>query len=175
MLKRKLVARAGTVLISTLLAVCSCTGGGEQTLKSFPLDDTADIISTLGVTLDEEITHDGGGSVRIATTDTTIVALYEVFDVDLEDALLNYRAQLKTENVTGKVYLRMHVLLPDKGEYIAGALVSALTGTNDWTEQKTGFILKAGENPDRVTLNVVVEGAGTVWIDEIELFSEPLP
>ena len=96
-------------------------------------------------------------------------------DLDLDDALLNYRAFLRTEGVEGSVYVQMLVRLPGKGEYIVGAVASPLTGTTDWTPQRTGFLLAKGQNPDRVRLNLAVTGQGTVWIDEILLTRGRLP
>jgi hypothetical protein len=58
---------------------------------------------------------------------------------------------------------------PGKGEYFSRALHAPLTGSNEWTTQETPFFLKEGENPNRVKLNVVVEGGGTVWIDDVVL------
>jgi hypothetical protein len=38
----------------------------------------------------------------------------------------------------------------------------------------TPFFLKKGENPENVKLNLVVDGVGTVWIDDIQLIRGPL-
>jgi hypothetical protein len=48
------------------------------------------------------------------------------------------------------------------------------TGEVEWTHQETPFFLKKGENPDNVQLNLVVNGSGTVWIDDIKLMRGPL-
>ena len=47
-------------------------------------------------------------------------------------------------------------------------------GTTEWVSQQTPFLLQAGQNPDNVRLNVVIEGEGTVWIDDIRLEHVPL-
>jgi hypothetical protein len=36
------------------------------------------------------------------------------------------------------------------------------------------FFLKKGEKPDYIKLNLVIEGKGTAWIDDIGLFKTPL-
>jgi hypothetical protein len=36
------------------------------------------------------------------------------------------------------------------------------------------FFLKAGQKPEKITLNLVINGTGTVWIDDIVLAKEPL-
>jgi hypothetical protein len=36
------------------------------------------------------------------------------------------------------------------------------------------FFLKKGEKPDYVKLNIVINGTGTVWIDDVRLLKAPL-
>jgi hypothetical protein len=138
-------------------------------LKSFPLDDTEGLITKSAVTIDKEISSDGNGSLRIEATEPTTVHLFETGDMDIESARLIYRSRLRTENVEGQVYLEMWCNFPGRGEFFSKGLASALTGTTNWTTQETPFLLKKGENPDNVKLNLVINGTGTVWIDDIRL------
>ena len=39
---------------------------------------------------------------------------------------------------------------------------------------QTPFLLQPGQKPGKVTLNLVVNGKGTVWIDDVVLSKEPL-
>jgi hypothetical protein len=102
------------------------------------------------------------------------VRLYETGDIDIENARLIYRAKLRTEGVEGQVYIEMWCHFPGKGEFFSRALQSPLSGSNEWTSQETPFYLKKGENPDNIKINVVVNGKGTVWIDDIHLVKAPL-
>jgi hypothetical protein len=104
----------------------------------------------------------------------TVVRLFEIDDIHVENATLIYRAKLKTENVDGKVYLEMWCRFPGKGEFFSRGLATPLTGTTDWTTEETPFILKKGEKPDYVKLNLVIDGTGTVWIDAISLLRAPI-
>ena len=63
---------------------------------------------------------------------------------------------------------------PGKGEFFSRGLQSPLTGTTDWTTEETAFFLKKGENPDNVKLNLVINGSGTAWIDDVRLLKGPL-
>jgi len=58
---------------------------------------------------------------------------------------------------------------PGKGEFFSRALQFPLSGSNEWTSQETPFFLKKNENPDNVKIDLVVNGKGTVWIDDIRL------
>jgi hypothetical protein len=46
--------------------------------------------------------------------------------------------------------------------------------TVDWTTQETPFFLQKGQKPEVIKLNVVINGQGTVWVDEIALLKGPL-
>jgi len=148
------------------------------TIKIYPLDSVAGVISQaddqLALEIDPQISADGNGSLRITAADPVTVRLYEAGDLDVEDARLIYRAKLRTENVTEKVYLEMWCHFPEAGEFFSRGLAAALSGSNDWIAVETPFFLKAGENPDQIKLNLVFEGSGTVWIDDIHLLRGPL-
>jgi hypothetical protein len=44
----------------------------------------------------------------------------------------------------------------------------------DWKIIQTPFLFQKGQKPDKVTLTLVINGKGTVWIDNIILSKEPL-
>ncbi|MGD8499336.1 MAG: DUF4190 domain-containing protein [Phycisphaerales bacterium] len=138
-------------------------------LRQFALDDTEGLITQSGVGIDGRISSDGNGSLRIEANESTTVRLFETGDLDIENASLTYQAKVRTENVEGQVYLEMLCHFPGKGEFFSRGLASPLTGTTDWTAVETPFFLKTGENPDNVKLNLVIDGKGTVWIDDIRL------
>ena len=141
----------------------------ETELKRFPLVDAEGVITKGGIQIDKQITSDGNGSLRIETTEPTTIRIFETGDIDVENARLIYKAQVRTENVEGQVYLEMWCCFPGKGEFFSRGLMTPLTGTTDWTTQETPFFLKKGQNPDNVKLNLVINGKGTAWIDDIRL------
>ena len=143
-------------------------------LRRFPLDNTEGLITQSGVSIDKQISSDGNGSLRIHAKEPTTIRLFETGDVDVERAWLIYQAKVRTENVEGQVYLEMWCHFPGKGEYFSRGLMTPLTGTTDWTTQETPFLLKKGQNPDNVKLNLVINGKGTAWIDDIRLLKGPL-
>lgn len=168
-------ALAGLVLLYALLSSgCSRNTGSVADLRRFPLDSLKDLLTTSGVLLDREHSTDGNGSLRIDATDSTVVRLFELTDLDVDDARLIYRAKIRTENVAGQVFLEMWCRFPGRGEFFSRGLHSPLTGTTEWTTEETVFFLKKGEKPDLVKLNLVINGAGTVWIDDVRLLKGPL-
>jgi hypothetical protein len=87
---------------------------------------------------------------------------------------LIYQAKVRTEEMVGRAYLEMWCHFPGKGEFFSRGLLSPLTGTTNWMTEETPFLLKRGEKPDLVKLNLVINGKGTAWIDDIRLLKGPL-
>jgi hypothetical protein len=153
---------------------CSKTTNSVVELQRFPVDTLAGIITQSGVHIDKEISSDGNGSLKITAAGPTVVRLYQVHLTDIEDSRLVYTAQVRTEGVKGQVYLEMWCHFPDKGEFFSRGLASPLTGTTGWTTEEIPFFLKKGEKPDTVRLNLVINGEGNAWIDDIKLVKSPL-
>jgi hypothetical protein len=151
------------------LTACSPRPDSERVLVRLPLDSTGGLITKTGVTLDEDVSVDGAGSIRIEATGPTTIRLAEVEPSPVEDARLVYRAHLRTEDLDGRAYLEMWCVFPEHGEFFSRALHQPLAGTNDWVTQETPFVLDKGQSPGVVKLNVVVEGKGTVWVDDVVL------
>ncbi len=162
--------------VSAIVLITACSKPSQQVveIKRFPLDSLEGIITRSGVRLDKEITSDGKGSLRIDAAEPMVVRLFELGDIDVEDARLIYQAKVRTEGVEGQAYLEMWCHFPGKGEFFSRGLQTPLTGSTNWTTEETPFFLKKGENPDNVKLNLVINGKGTVWIDDIRLLKGPL-
>jgi len=104
-----------------------------------------------------------------------VLRLFEMTEPGVEKCMVIYRAKLKTEDLDGQAYLEMWCRFPGKGEFFSRGLENPITGSNDWASYETPFFLKKGEKPDMVKLNLVVKGAGKVWIKDVELLKAPLP
>ena len=168
--------RRAAVLYLTLLlgAACSKSQVAPETLKQVPLDGTESVLTKAGVGFDAAASSDGNGSLRIDVGEPTTIRLFEFHDLDVENCRLIYRSRLRAENVEGKAFLEMWCVFPGMGEYFSRSLQSPLSGTVDWTTSETPFFLQKGQKPELVKLNVVVDGTGTVWVDDITLSKGPL-
>ena len=160
------------------LAALACepspTPGEVVELKCFPADTMDDVISKTGVLVDKGITSDGSGSLKMTVEKPTTIRLYETGDVDVENVRLIYQAKVRTEDVEGQVYIEMWCNFPEHGEFFSRALQSPLSGSNDWSSMVTPFLLKEGQNPNNIKINIVIDGKGTAWIDDICLLKAPL-
>ena len=158
------------ILIAILMGLFICSSALAEDLKKLSLDDMA----TLGLKIenDASVKKEGNGSIKISTLWPTTVCLGEVTGLDIEKARLIYKADVKS-HLDGSALLEMWVHLGG-GQYFSRSLNSTVTGNSDWKSIQTPFMLQKGQKPDRVTLNLVINGKGTVWIDNIVLSKEPL-
>ena len=159
---------AGVVMVAVALLVqCSVQA---QELKKISLDD----VSSLGLTVqaDEEIKTEGKASIKITTAWPTTVCLGEVPALDVEEAQLIFKAKVKTD-LEGSAFLEMWVQVGE-GQYFSKGMNDPVTGKSDWKTIQTPFLFQKGQKPDKVTLNIVINGKGTVWIDDTVLSKEPL-
>jgi hypothetical protein len=171
MISKRTFAYFGAASLSLFVAA-ACTrpsGGRDLLLKRFPLDTVQGVIQMTGVEADTAVKAEGQASLKVKVAEPSVIRLFETGPLDVEGGALVYRARLRTENAQGNVYLEMWCSLPGKGEFFSRGLESPLRGSNDWTTQETSFFLEKGDRPDNVKINIVCEGAGVVWIDDVRL------
>ena len=173
-MRRYLFSFAGCIVV--IFSLWACTKPSQQAveIKHYPIDALDGIITQSGVQIDNVISKDGKGSLKIGAAEPTVIRLFETGDIDIQDARLIYQAKVRTEGVQGQVFLEMWCHFPGKGEFFSRGLQSPVSGTTEWTSVETPFFLQKGENPDNVKLNLVINGTGTVWIDDIHLIKGPL-
>ena len=163
------------IFFVSLALIFSCNMQNKSAeLKHFPLDNLNGIITQTGIQFDKSVSSDEQGSLRIETLQPTLIQLYNVIDIRIDDAQLIYEAKLKSENLSGQAYLEMWCAFKDKGEFFSRGFDSVISGTSDWKTIRTVFFLKKNEMPDQIKLNLAINGAGKVWIDDIRLLKSPL-
>jgi hypothetical protein len=152
-------------------AIQSKKGNAVATIyKIYSCDSLDGLLTKSGVELDKTISSDGNGSVRIQSGQgKTTVRLFETGPVDTCNSVLWYQAKLRCENITGRTYLEMWYVIPGKGEFFSKGFDNTISGTTDWVSMQIPFRNDTPVKPDNVKLNLVIEGAGTVWIDDIRL------
>lgn len=141
-----------------------------EPLARLSMDDAATIGTTIQT--DASVKTEGRGSIKITTLHPTTICLGHVLGLDVEEATLICTARVKSE-LDGTVFLEMwaHV---DGGRYFARGLNDTVEGRRDWTSIQAPFRFQKGQRPDKVVVNIVVNGTGTVWVDDLRLAKAPL-
>ena len=155
---------------SLILLLLNPLAQGNE-LTKLALDDAPSLGTT--VSTDPTVKQEGNGSIRISTVWPTTICLGEVQELNVENAQIIYRAKVKSEKLEGTVFLEMWCHVGGR-QYFSRGLNSVVTGTMDWRTLQTLFFLQPGQNAKKATLNIVINGKGTVWVDDVHLLKEPL-
>jgi hypothetical protein len=165
---RLLLVAAAAVLAAGLAIGAAAEVGG----RTVPLESPAQLGTTIAA--DPEVKREGKASIRVQTRWPTTVCLAEIDDIETDDTTLVFRAQLKAQELEGQAYLEMWVHL-EEGAYYSRGVLAAVRDTTDWQSAETPFQLKPGQVARKVTLNLVVKGKGTVWVDDAVLVDTAAP
>jgi hypothetical protein len=149
-------AVAGTALAPT---------ASSQVVKEFSLDDASAI--GLKIQTDTAVKSGSPASVRIETLWPVTVCLAQVDGLDVETAALVYQGRVKTD-IVGAAYLELWVEVGGQ-EYFSRGMDNAIEGSSDWKTLQTPFFLRKGQKAQKATLNIVINGHGTVWVDSLVL------
>jgi len=141
-----------------------------QELKRLNLDDASAIGTTIQT--DTQVKTEGKGSIKITTQWPTTICLAEVTGLNVENAKLVYKAKVKSE-LDGSAFLELWAHL-NGGQYFSKGMNDVVSQKTEWKTIQTPFFFQKGQKPDKVTLNIIINGKGTVWIDDIVLSKEPL-
>lgn len=158
-----------------LAAGCSKPPPDPVRIQSFSLDSPNSIVDSNLVRVEKDPACEGGACLRVEASGPSKVRLFALDNLNVEDALLLFQARVRSQGLTGTAYIEMWCIFKGRGQYFSRALDTAVTGDTDWTLQTAPFRLEEGQNPDQVLLNLVIEGPGTVWIDDAALYRAPLP
>jgi hypothetical protein len=144
--------------------------------KAYSLDSMDGILTQEDVEIDNTIFSEGSGALRVEYNkpETRTIRLFETGPISIDNRMLIYSAKVRASDMGGKAYLEMLCHIPGSGEFFSRSIDQPVTQT-DWTIAQTPFRLETGYMPDNVKLNLVIEGPGTVWIDDIKLVSSSLP
>ncbi len=163
---KKIIIFTGIVII--LFLGCN-QENDRKVIKEFPIDKTSQLPVSENMVFDPEISADSNGSLLIYCSSSNRFRLFETGDLDIEDAKIIYSADIKTELSEGSALLEMWCSFGSEGEYFSRGINARVSGSSDWQKTEIFFFLKKGENPNNIKLNVLIEGKGRVWIDNIKL------
>jgi len=162
-----------TVAVQGTLGSCSRTQKRVEEVKYFELNSMDGVLAGSGAIVDSTVSSDGTASLKITTEGPVTVRLFELGDIDIQNAKLVYRAMLRSKKLSGKAWLEMTAVFKNGEETVSRGVDRPAAGTSEWTTYEIMFLFKKKENPRNVKLNLVIDGKGTVWIDDILILKGP--
>jgi len=136
------------------------------------------------VTIDWTVTPPASGVVVDGAARVTADAAGGTFPLaaidvpDLGKTGYEIRGQVRYTAVAGTGYLEMWSVFPNGSRYFSRTLategpMAALDGTSDWRPFALPFLLDGASSPNRLEINVVLPGDGTVDVGRLELVMLP--
>jgi hypothetical protein len=165
-MKTPMTSLLALCLLASLTAAADNSESKPETLKTFTTADHT-------ISKDVVVTDDKAWLIESKKAQT--IRLFEVPDPGVDDCVVIYRAKLKTKDLKEPAYLEMWCRVSGRGEFFSRGLDNTVTGSNDWASYEIPFFLKKGEKPDLIKLNLVLKGAGKVWVKDVQLLKGPLP
>jgi hypothetical protein len=156
---------------TSLIAIALfCFAGGAVRAETKEIYSWSDITPAK---LGTAITQADKGIISISSAVPTTINLgtVDLTGRDLGAVTLQYSAQLKAVEIEGTAFLEMWLHFPGEkgGNFFSRGLDNQLTKAEDWKGFATPFFLKEDQKPDRATLNLVINGHGTVLVKDVKL------
>jgi len=160
-----------------LISIVGC-GKKKPLIYNFPVNSLNRVISKFNLKLDNEVSYDGLSSIRVDSKDTTTAYIFVLYDIPVKRAKLTWEAYCKSEDLKGKAFLEMGVQISKKYrkelESYLHQSKDFLRGTTNWQKIKVEFLVLENLKVDVVQLNLIIEGEGTVWIDQVRFTVLPI-
>jgi hypothetical protein len=179
-----------TVLVALICAVAlmfalgSCgkkKAGAPQPPKgdeiaSFRLNTMNGILATANASIDESQSADSTskGALKIEAPSSMTVKLVQTGPLNVNDVTLIYRATFRSKELSGRAYLLMTVRWADSLETFARGFEQAIIGSVPWVTEDITYNVERKKKVDNVTLGMVIEGTGTVWVNDVKLLKTTL-
>ena len=178
-------AAGGLLVLAVALHGCGEPGGPDTAARG-PVREAAEIAhyplsadavpAGADAVFDRGVSQDGGGSLRVVTGEEGgRLRLYRVDDLGPIEGSLLYTGFLRSEDLTGAAFFELWCHPAEGNPSFVRGVARRVAGTSDWKPQELGFSHPdTCKKPASVELNVVIQGAGTVWIDDLRLWDVPV-
>ncbi|WP_038165171.1 hypothetical protein [Verrucomicrobium sp. BvORR106] len=125
------------------------------------------------VSMDRDITADGNGSLKVVAEQGASVTLVDQDGFHVGEGNTFWCvAKVKGAGIKQRAYLEMWCEFDKMGRAFSKGLGQILQGDTDWVEVRLPMMINQPALLKRALVNVVIEGPGTVWVDEVKFFSE---
>ncbi|GAB4272993.1 MAG: hypothetical protein Kow0029_12180 [Candidatus Rifleibacteriota bacterium] len=157
------------VIFAILLNIALQSFLSAQEILAIPLDSLNEVSPK--IELDSECKVEGNNSIKITAVTPCRVTIHKIDGMGRDNFNLKTYLMIKTELEEGTVILETLVKVKG-GIYFSRALDQKVCGSSDWKQIYTNFRFKKDESPDEVLVNLIIEGRGIVWADELKFVSE---
>ncbi len=137
--------------------------------------DTLDGVLTEGVAVvDTQNPAEGTGSLKIASAQPVTLPLFEI-KLPGDGAKFTLQYKMKVKDYSGDAYGQMDFNYGSGGKQSPNNYPSAMGGTSDWQQREISYTVQRGQKVSSIVFSLILNGSGTVWVDDVHLIRAPLP
>ncbi|HSI63669.1 MAG TPA: hypothetical protein VLE43_11140 [Candidatus Saccharimonadia bacterium] len=135
-------------------------------LGSFPCDDLKQVKTK--ITHDVTASADGNGSIKVEAVQNALVTIADQSGLSVKEGhTLWCTIKVKCAGVKQRAYLEMWCEVAEGRRAFSKGLDQPLQGDSDWKEIRLPMMVNGDFTVSRALVNVVIEGPGTVWVDQV--------
>lgn len=150
----------------------------EPLVFLFNVNSLNSVISKYNLIMDNEISYDGLGSIRVESEDSVTAYLFILRDIPIRRAKLKWEAYCKTEELEGRAFMEIGVQIYSKYGKEYDTFIyrgdEFISKTTNWTKLNVEFLSTENRMISTVQLNLIVKGRGKVWIDQVKFTATPI-
>lgn len=151
--------------VAAVIALWTGTARGVD-LGFFPCNDLSQV-KTL-VTVDKSVTEDGNGSLKVEAVQNAQITIADQKNLEVKRGeTLWCILKVKCEGVANRAYLEMWCEVAEGKRAFSKGLDQAMQGSSEWREVRLPMMVNGDFTVNRALVNVVIEGPGKVWVDQI--------
>jgi hypothetical protein len=151
-------------LLASAMAAVPLTAA--EILGTFACHDIAQVKTSISV--DKDTTADGNGSLKVEAAHGALVTIADQKNLSVsKDNTLWCTLKVKCAGVRQRAHLEMWCEVADGKRAFSKGLDQLLIGDSDWREIRLPMMVNGDFTVSRALVNVVIEGPGTVWVDQI--------
>lgn len=166
------------IALGTGMTACGGSSEPETTAASgaielahFPLD-AGEVPRGDAATFDASVSRDGRGSLRVEASRDGLLRLYDLDDVGFVQGQVVLTGFLRSRGLDGQAMLEMRCQPREGDEAFVRGARGAVAGDAGWTPQEIRFSDPTlCRDPASIRINLLIRGSGTVWIDDLRLWS----
>ena len=171
---KKAVVFAAVLAAMMVYAGCSKKVEPPKDIQSFNCDSLDGILTEGVATVDTQNPAEGAGSLKFSVAQPVTLPLFEI-KLPGDGAKFTLTYKMKVKDFSGDAYGQMDVNYANGGKQSLNNYQSAMGATSDWQPRELTYTVQRGQKVSSIVLSLILNGSGTVWIDDVHVIRAPLP
>lgn len=169
MLRYKVIVLLAVVALTTADQTLLADGTNSfQELRRFPIQSLDGLLVTNSVlSLDLANSVDGNGSLLIQVAGSSLIGLYDIGVLKVNNGTLHCFAHTKTAGPVSSLRVFLYSEFADSKE---GTWCKTILGpSQQWAPIHVIQSIEKGRTPKKMVVGVEISGSGKLWVDDIRI------